>query len=49
VFATWALNQSGLRIEDVSRLMGHSSTSVTKDIYVHVHGDLYQRFFDGTA
>ncbi len=31
VFATWALAQPGLRIEDVSRLLGHSSTRV------HVH------------
>jgi integrase len=49
VFATWALNQPGLRIEDVSRLMGHSSTRVTQDVYIHVNGDLYQRFFDATA
>jgi integrase len=38
-----------LRIEDVSRLMGHSSTRVTQDVYIHVHGDLYQRFYDATA
>lgn len=48
VFATWALNQPGLRLEDVSRLLGHSSTRVTQDIYIHVHGDLYQRFYDAT-
>jgi integrase len=48
VFATWALNQPGLRIEDVSRLVGHSSIRVTQDIYIHVHGDLYQRFYDAT-
>ena len=49
VFATWALNQPGLRLEDVSRLLGHSSTRVTQDIYIHVHGDLYQRFYDATS
>jgi integrase len=49
VFATWALNQSGLRVEDVSRLLGHSSTRVTQDVYIHVHGDLYQRFYDATT
>ena len=49
VFATWALNQPGLRLEDVSRLLGHSSTRVTQDIYIHVHDDLYARFYDATA
>ncbi|MGH9152551.1 MAG: tyrosine-type recombinase/integrase [Acidimicrobiales bacterium] len=49
VFATWALNQPGLRLEDVSRLLGHSSVRVTQEVYIHVHGDLYQRFFDATA
>ena len=49
VFATWALNQPGLRIEDVSRLLGHSSTRVTQDIYIHVHDDLYQRFYSATG
>jgi integrase len=29
VFATWALTQPGIRIEDVSRRMGHSSIRVT--------------------
>jgi hypothetical protein len=29
--------------------MGHSSTRVTQDVYIHVHGDLYQRFYDATA
>ncbi|MGH9078820.1 MAG: tyrosine-type recombinase/integrase, partial [Acidimicrobiales bacterium] len=48
VFATWALNQPGLRIEDVSRLMGHSSIRVTQEIYIHVHDDLYQRFHEAT-
>ena len=52
VFATWALTQPGLRIEDVSRLLGHSSVRVTQDIYIyiyiHVHGDLYQRFYQAT-
>ncbi|MHB8463379.1 MAG: tyrosine-type recombinase/integrase [Acidimicrobiales bacterium] len=48
VFATWALTQDGLRIEDVSRLMGHSSVRVTQDIYIHVYGDVYDRFYQAT-
>jgi integrase len=43
VFATWALVQLGLRLEDVSRLLGHSGTRVTQDVYVHVHDDVYRR------
>ncbi len=49
VFATWALAQPGLRIEDVSRLLGHSGTRVTQDVYVHVHDDVYQRFYEATG
>ncbi len=49
VFATWALNQPGLRLDDVSRLLGHSSVRITQEVYIHVHGDLYQRFYDATA
>jgi integrase len=30
VFATWALAQPGARIEDVSRLLGHSTVRVTQ-------------------
>ena len=48
VFATWALSQPGARIEDVSRLMGHSSVRITQDIYVRPDGDLFERFFDAT-
>jgi Phage integrase family len=48
VFATWALNQPGLRIEDVSRLLGHSSSRITQDIYIHIHDDLYGRFYQAT-
>lgn len=48
VFATWALGQPNIRIEDVSRLMGHSSIRVTQEIYVHVCSDVYDRFFDAT-
>lgn len=48
VFATWALNQPGLRIEDVSRLLGHSSIRVTQDVYVHIADNLYQRFYNAT-
>ena len=47
-FATWALGQPNVRIEDVSRLMGHSSIRVTQEIYVHVCADVYDRFFDAT-
>ncbi len=48
VFATWALNQPGIRIEDVSRLLGHSGIRVTQDIYIHIADNLYQRFYDAT-
>lgn len=48
VFATWALHDAGVPIEDLSRLMGHSSTRVTQDIYIHVRGDMYDRFFRAT-
>lgn len=37
------------RRETPSRLLGHSSTRVTQDIYIHVNGDLYQRFYDATS
>lgn len=47
VFATWALS-IGIPIEDVSRFMGHSSTRVTQDIYIHVHGDHWARFHETT-
>jgi integrase len=49
VFATWALGQPGLRIEDVSRLLGHSSIRVTQEIYVHIHDDAYDRFYEATV
>jgi integrase len=49
VFATWALTQPDIRIEDVSRLMGHSSIRVTQEIYVHVCADVYDRFFKATG
>jgi hypothetical protein len=29
--------------------MGHSSTRVTQDIYVHVRDDMFERFFDATG
>ncbi len=48
VFATWALSQPGARIEDVSRLLGHSSVRITQDIYVSPDGDLFERFFEST-
>jgi hypothetical protein len=43
VFATWALHEARIPIEDLSRLMGHSSTRVTQDIYVHVRDDIFDR------
>lgn len=49
VFATWALHDAGVPVEDLSRLMGHSSTRVTQDIYIHVRGDMYDRFFKATG
>ncbi|MHB1446130.1 MAG: tyrosine-type recombinase/integrase [Acidimicrobiales bacterium] len=49
VFATWALHQPGARLEDVSRLLGHSSIRVTQDIYIGVDSEIYDRFFLATA
>jgi integrase len=49
VFATWALAQPGARIEDVSRLLGHSTVRITQDIYIAPDGDLFDRFFRATA
>ena len=49
VFATWALHEARVPIEDLSRLMGHSSTRVTQDIYVHVRDDMFDRFFEATG
>jgi integrase len=48
VFATWALAQPGARLEDVSRLLGHSSVRITQDIYIAPDGDLYDRFYRAT-
>lgn len=48
VFATWALSQPGARIEDVSRLLGHSTVRVTQDLYISADGDLFERFFRAT-
>jgi len=48
VFATWALSQPGARLEDVSRLLGHSSVRITQEIYVSPDGDLYDRFYRAT-
>lgn len=48
VFATWALAQPGARLEDVSRLLGHSSVRITQDIYVSPDGDLFERFYAAT-
>ncbi len=49
VFATWALAQPGARIEDVPRLLGHSTVRVTQDLYISPDGDLYERFYRATA
>ena len=49
MFATWALHEASVPIEDLSRLMGHSSTRVTQDIYIHVRYDMYDRFFRATG
>lgn len=48
VFATWALSQPGARLEDVSKLLGHSTVRVTQDLYVSPDGDLYDRFYRAT-
>jgi integrase len=48
VFATWALAQPGARIEDVSRLLGHSTVRVTQDLYIAPDADLYDRFYQAT-
>ena len=39
VFATWAPSQPGARIEDVSRLLAHSTVRVTQDLYISADGD----------
>ena len=49
VFATWALSQPGARLEDVSKLLGHSTVRVTQDLYVSPDGDLYDRFYRATG
>lgn len=49
VFATWALHDARIRIEDLSRLLGHSSTRVTQDIYIHVRDDMFDRFLRATG
>lgn len=49
VFATWALHDARIPVEDLSRLLGHSSTRVTQDIYIHFRDDMFDRFYDATA
>ena len=36
-------------MDDVLRLLGHSSTRVTQGIYIHVRDDMYDRFFNATG
>lgn len=45
VFATWTLHEARIPIEDLSRLMGHSSTRVAQDIYIHARDNMFGRFF----
>ena len=49
VFASWALGLEGVTIEDVSRFMGHSSTRVTAEIYVHLTASAFDRFRFGSV
>jgi integrase len=45
-FATLAL-RSGAKVEKVSKILGHSSTSITQDIYQHTsYEDLKEDVFD---
>ncbi len=41
--------QPRARIEDVSRLLGHSTGRVTQDLYVSPDGDLFDRFQIGAG
>lgn len=36
-------------IEDVSRLLGHSTVRVTQDLYIAPDADLYDRFYQATG
>ena len=49
VFATWALHEACIPIEDLSRLLGHSSIRVTQDIYIHVRHAMFDPFFLATG
>ncbi|MDQ3757623.1 MAG: tyrosine-type recombinase/integrase [Actinomycetota bacterium] len=49
VFATWLLSVPGVTIEDVSRLMGHSSTRITQEVYVHFLTARLDQLFAATA
>jgi integrase len=48
VFATWALAQPDARLEDTSRLLGHSSIRTTQDLYITPDGDLHHRLYQAT-
>ncbi|MDP9441253.1 MAG: hypothetical protein M3P34_03530 [Actinomycetota bacterium] len=48
-FRHLALSQPGARIQDVSRLLGHSTVRVTQDLYIAPEADLYDRFYEVTA
>lgn len=45
IFATWALHGAAIRIEDLSAADGPSSTRVTQGIWIHVRGEMYERFY----
>ena len=47
--AALTADRVGARIEDVSRLLGHSTVRVTQDLYISPDGDLYERFYRATA
>jgi hypothetical protein len=36
------------RIQDVSRLLGHSTVRVTHDLYISADGDFFERFYRAT-
>jgi hypothetical protein len=49
VFATWALVQPNVRIEDVLPPHGPLVNPGHQEVYVHVCGDVYRRFFEAAS